>query len=74
MFKCTHCGHVYDGNMYSGYDIEANVTGRMLGLRIKDDDTCPRCGDGTLRPRKDGLGWAREGDCCGTFDSCCIRT
>lgn len=53
MFKCTHCEYVYDGNMYSGYDIEVNVTGRMIGLRIEENDVCPRCGDGVLRPIKE---------------------
>ncbi len=51
MFKCTHCEEEY-GSIYTCLDTDRNITGRLLGLRIYEDDVCPKCGDGVLRPVK----------------------
>lgn len=49
MYKCTHCGLTYGPTTWKGR--KAGKTGFAM-VEVHEDDVCPECGDGVLRPIK----------------------
>lgn len=43
MFKCTHCGKKWD-------EVDVVNYKPKVRLRLKEDQVCPDCDDGVLRP------------------------